>query len=325
MTTPLLVPALVASSLVASSLSTSSTAAVPAPVPAAGGTAIRSVVVRPSDPVVGPAGSVRLVVDVVARGADRVSVVLEPGRAPSAGGEEPGGDEPGGEGPGGEEPGSGGPGKGEPGKGEPGGEDDPGDGPPPPFGDAVPMPGLSGLATAVPGIVGAARHGRAAGPVPAGGDSATGGDGATGGWETWRFLPDRPLSRWYPSGPWTVTATAVDARGGTAVARAVFHLRRATEIEGLKVARGRGGDDTRVTGTLLRVDPGGRVDYRPFPGQRVRISFRPAGSSEWRPVGEAVTRRDGWFSARTREDGQGAWRAEYAGSPRYAADVSSER
>ncbi|WP_204285602.1 hypothetical protein [Microbispora amethystogenes] len=117
----------------------------------------------------------------------------------------------------------------------------------------------------------------------------------------------------------------MDARGGTAVARAVFHLRRATEIEGLKVARGRGGDETRVTGTLLRVDPGGRVDYRPFPGQRVRISFRPSGSSEWRPVGEAVTRRDGWFSARTREDGQGAWRAEYAGSPRYAADVSSER
>ncbi|MEV1205342.1 hypothetical protein, partial [Microbispora rosea] len=76
-------------------LATATTAAAAAPAPASGDLAIRSVVVRPSDPVVGPSGSVRLVVDVVARGADRVSVVLEPGRAPAEDdepGEEPGPD-----------------------------------------------------------------------------------------------------------------------------------------------------------------------------------------------------------------------------------------
>ncbi|TQS29675.1 hypothetical protein [Microbispora sp. KK1-11] len=285
---------------------TAATTAAAAPAPASGDLAIRSVEVRPSDPVVGPSGSVRLVVDVVARGADRVSVVLEPGRAPS------GGDEPG---------------------GEPGKEPEPDATPSPPSGDAVPvppgspdpmvppdaavpaavpLPGLGGLASAaMPRMVGASRNGRPVRRI------------SSGEWETWRFLPDKPLSRWYPSGPWTVTATAVNARGERAVARVGFNLRRATEIEGLKVVRD--GDGVRVTGTLLRVDPVGKVDYRPFAGQRVRICFRPAGSSRWKTVGEAVTRRDGWFTARVRADGEGAWRAEYAGTSRYAADASPQR
>ncbi|MEV7804725.1 hypothetical protein AB0O28_17435 [Microbispora sp. NPDC088329] len=303
-------------------LATATTAAA-APAPASGDLAIRSVEVRPSDPVVGPSGSVRLVVDVVARGADRVSVVLEPGRAPS-----------GGDGPGGE------PGK-EP---EPDATPSPGDAVPMPSVPsdpvspepvspgtavpaavpaalpAVPLPGLGGLASgAMPGVVGASpprgRPARRISPARPGESS--------GEWETWRFLPDKPLSRWYPSGPWTVTATAVNARGERAVARTEFNLRRATEIEGLKVTRD--GDGVRVTGTLLRVDPVGRVDYRPFAGQRVRICFRPAGSSRWRTVGEAVTRRDGWFSARVRADGEGTWRAAYAGTSRYAADASPQR
>ncbi|MEU6428028.1 hypothetical protein ABZ860_19230 [Microbispora sp. NPDC046973] len=283
-------------------LATATTAAAAAPAPASGDLAIRSVEVRPSDPVVGPSGSVRLVVDVVARGADRVSVVLEPGRAPSEGD-------------------------------EPGGEPEPDATPSPPSGDAVPvpsvspdpvvppgaavpaavpLPGLGGLASAaMPGVVGASRDGGPARRI------------ASGEWETWRFLPDKPLSRWYPSGPWTVTATAVNARGERAVARVGFNLRRATEIEGLKVVRD--GEGVRVTGTLMRVDPVGKVDYRPFPGQRVRICFRPAGSSRWKTVGEAVTRRDGWFTARVRADGEGAWRAEYAGTSRYAADASPQR
>ncbi|XVQ82676.1 hypothetical protein ACQP2K_27950 [Microbispora siamensis] len=283
-------------------LAAATTAAAAAPAPASGDLAIRSVEVRPSDPVVGPSGSVRLVVDVVARGADRVSVVLEPGRAPS------GGD-------------------------DAGGEPEPDATPPPPSGDAVPvpsvspdptapqgpavpaavpLPGLGGLASAaMPGVMGASRDGRPARRV------------SSGEWETWRFFPDKPLSRWYPSGPWTVTATAVNARGERAVARVGFNLRRATEIEGLKVVRD--GDGVRVTGTLLRVDPVGKVDYRPFAGQRVRICFRPAGSSRWKTVGEAVTRRDGWFTARVRADGEGAWRAEYAGTSRYAADASPQR
>ncbi|WP_169985890.1 hypothetical protein [Microbispora sp. H10836] len=284
------------------------TTAAAAPAPAPGDLAIRSVEVRPSDPVVGPSGSVRLVVDVVARGAERVSVVLEPGRAPS-------GDD------------------------EPGTEPEPDVSPSPPSGDAVPvpsaspdpgfpapavpapvpavgpLPGLGGLASAMPGMVGVS---------PAGGRSAWRVSPASSGeWETWRFLPDKPLSRWYRSGPWTVTATAVNARGERAVARAGFNLRRATEIDGLKAVRD--GDAVRVTGTLLRVDPIGKVDYRPFAGQRVEIRFRPAGSPRWRTVGEAVTRRDGWFSARVRADGEGTWRAEYAGTSRYAADASPQR
>ncbi|MFI7029606.1 hypothetical protein ACIBK1_12980 [Microbispora rosea] len=295
-------------------LATATTAAAAAPAPASGDLAIRSVVVRPSDPVVGPSGSVRLVVDVVARGADRVSVVLEPGRAPAED------DEPG------EEPG-------------------PDVTPSPPSGDAVPvpsvspdpvappgatvpatvpgtvpaavpaavpLPGLGGLASAVvPGVTGASRDGRPARRI------------SSGEWETWRFLPDKALSRWYPSGPWTVVATAVNGRGERVVAHAGFNLRRETEIEGLKVARE--GNGVRVTGTLMRVDPVGKVDYRPFAGQRVRIRFRPEGSSRWKTVGEAVTRRDGWFTARVRADGEGAWRAEYAGTSRYAADASPQR
>ncbi|MEN3537228.1 hypothetical protein AAH991_19105 [Microbispora sp. ZYX-F-249] len=289
------------------------TTAAAAPAPAPGDLAIRSVEVRPSDPVVGPSGSVRLVVDVVARGAERVSVVLEPGRAPA--------DED------------------EPGKEPP----EPDVSPSPPSGDAVPvpsappesglpapgvpgsvpgsvpavgpLPGLGGLASAMPGMVGVSR----AGGRPAWRVSPA----SPGEWETWRFLPDKPLSRWYRSGPWTVTATAVNARGERAVARAGFNLRRATEIEGLKAVRD--GEAVRVTGTLLRVDPVGKVDYRPFAGQRVEVRFRPAGSPRWRTVGEAVTRRDGWFSARVRVDGEGAWRAEYAGTSRYAADTSPQR
>ncbi|MEU6411108.1 hypothetical protein [Microbispora sp. NPDC046933] len=297
-------------------LAAATTAAAAAPATVSGDLAIRSVEVRPSDPVVGPSGSVRLVVDVVARGADRVSVVLEPGRAPS------GGDEPGEEGPGKEpEPGA----TPSPPSGDavpvPSASPDPTVSPgsavppaiPPAVPAAVPLPGLGGLASAaMPGVVGASPVNRR----PARRTSS-------GEWETWRFLPDKPLSRWYPSGPWTVTATAVNARGERAVARVGFNLRRATEIEGLKVARD--GDAVRVTGTLLRVDPVGKVDYRPFPGQRVRICFRPAGSSRWKTVGETVTRRDGWFTARVRADGEGTWRAEYAGTSRYAADASPQR
>ncbi|GGO23495.1 hypothetical protein GCM10010116_47370 [Microbispora rosea subsp. aerata] len=290
--------------LLATLVLAAATTAAAAPGPASGDLAIRSVEVRPSDPVVGPSGSVRVVVDVVARGADRVSVVLEPGRAPSGGG-------------------------------EPGGEPEPDVTPSPPSASpdpvspepafpegsavpvtvpaVVPLPGLGGLASAaVPGVVGASRTG---------GRPAR--RASSGEWETWRFLPDKRLSRWYPHGPWTVTATAVNARGERVVAHAGFNLRRATEIEGLKVVRD--GDTVRVTGTLLRVDPVGKVDYRPFAGQRIEIRFRPAGSSRWKTVGEAVTRRDGWFSVRVRADGEGTWRAEYAGTSRYAADASPQR
>ncbi|MEW9531118.1 hypothetical protein [Microbispora sp. NPDC049125] len=310
--------------------------AVQAPAPAPGDLAdpadlaIRSVTVRPGAPVVGPSGSVRLVVDVSARGAARVSVEVEPGRPD--GPEQP------------EQPGQ----PGQPGQPE---EPEPSAVPPeepaaPPFQEpfqqpfqeygprpAAPAPGapaqipprpggLAGLTPSqVPRFVGTTL-GRGGAPwfLP----MRTTRAGAGQEWETWRFLPEKALSRWYPSGPWTVTATAWDARGGVVTARTTFALRRATSLEGVKAVRD-GDEGVRVTGTLLRVDPVGRVDYRPFPGQRVTVSYRRGGSGEWRPLGRAFTRRDGWFSTRLRAPGDGVWRAEYSGTTHYAPDVSAEK
>ncbi|GII51719.1 hypothetical protein Pth03_01080 [Planotetraspora thailandica] len=142
-------------------------------------------------------------------------------------------------------------------------------------------------------------------------------------WETWMFLPEKPLSRWYPSGQWTVTATARDATGAVAVSRTMFFLKRETTLEGVNVVRQAGG--VRVTGTLLRVDPLGRVDYRPFPGQPVVLRFRPAGSQIWRTMRTTVTDRNGWFAGRLNGQGDGLWRAEYAGTRHYAGDISADR
>jgi hypothetical protein len=143
------------------------------------------------------------------------------------------------------------------------------------------------------------------------------------GWETWLFLPQKPLSRWYPSGQWTVTATARNAAGAVVTSRTTFFLRRQTTIEGVNVVRN--DNQVRITGTLLRVDPLGRVDYRPFAGQSVALCFRPAGSGTWRTMGTAVTDKDGWFSRRLRGMGEGVWRAEYAGTAHYARDTSVDK
>lgn len=283
-----------------------------------GDLAIRSVTVRPDDPVVGPSDSVRLVVDVVARGAEEVDVVINPGR-------------------------------GEPDR--PAGQDPPGTagaaaGPTPspslaltPSPVRAPSPALTPVQTPAPAsspvptpspapVSSPASAASRRTDAPASADltqpSEDGdgeGDAGEDGWEVWRFLPQKPLSRWYPSGPWTVTATAVDADGHSVTAGTTFSLRRATELEGVKVARD--GDDVRITGTLLRVDPRGRVDYRPFGKQRVVFCFRPSGAAEWQDMGSAVTRKDGWFSGRVRDAGDGAWRAEYAGNKHYARDVSA--
>ncbi|MBP2703609.1 hypothetical protein JOL79_07325 [Microbispora sp. RL4-1S] len=296
--------------------------------------AIRAVTVRPAEPVVGPTGSVRLVVDVAARGADRVDVTLEPGRPESDEGEEPDGPSgPGQDGWGDDEPGQAGgqesgsasplqPGAG-PADGAPGGPEDEG------TGDGADDPGGLGpvMTTPVPRLLGVPLAGRRS---PSGWAARAvrvpvrAGAAGSGGWETWRFLPQRRLSRRYPSGAWTVTATARNGRGGELAEKTVFYLRRATEIDGARVVRdGRAG--VRVSGTLLRVDPLGRVDYRPFPGQRVRLWFRPSGAGEWQPAGSAVTRRDGWFSARARGRVAGVWRAEYPGTTRYARSTSQEK
>ncbi|GAA4592821.1 hypothetical protein GCM10023194_55590 [Planotetraspora phitsanulokensis] len=142
-------------------------------------------------------------------------------------------------------------------------------------------------------------------------------------WETWLFLPERPLSRWYPSGPWTVTATARNAEGNVVTYRTIFFLKRQTALEGVNVVRS--DNQVRITGTLLRVDPLGRVDYRPFEGQEIALAFRPSGSGTWRTMGTAVTDKNGWFSSRHRGMGDGVWRAEYAGTGHYAGEISADK
>ncbi|MBO3748704.1 hypothetical protein J5X84_21715 [Streptosporangiaceae bacterium NEAU-GS5] len=198
---------------------------------------IRSVTVRPGDPVIRAKGAVRLVVDVVARGVagDGVRVVVEHGKA------------------------------------------------------------------------------RTAAPE---GAAATG-----SGWETWRFMPATAFTRWYPTGLWTVTATARGADGRTAVAHTTFRLRHDTLLEGVDTQR----HDRRVSvsGTLLRVDPKGRLDYRPYRSQDVQIEFRRRGSSEWKVVDTATTDDYGWFRESVRFHGGGQWRAQFAGTDDYAPEASS--
>jgi hypothetical protein len=73
------------------------------------------------------------------------------------------------------------------------------------------------------------------------------------GWETWRFLPDKRLSRFYPAGTWTVTATAHGKDGATVTEYASFQLRRDTKLSEVQVERARGA--VRLRGSLTRVDP----------------------------------------------------------------------
>ncbi|WP_433501001.1 hypothetical protein ACQP1K_12280 [Sphaerimonospora sp. CA-214678] len=280
-------------------------------VSADGDLAIRSITVRPDDPVVGPSDSVKLVIDVVARGAEDVTVVINPGRGKPDRPADP--DSP----------------------DTAGGAGDPTPSPTPtpaPAPSPSPARAPAGTAAKTPDPVASRLTDALVSALPADGrvlpgdrtsSPASGADGAApgDGWEVWRFLPQKPLSRWYPSGPWTITATATGADGGSVTAHTTFSLRRATQLEGVKVARD--GDDVRITGTLLRVDPQGRVDYRPFGKQRVVFCFRPSGSDDWQDVGSAVTRKDGWFSGRMHNAGDGAWRAEYVGNKHYAREASA--
>jgi hypothetical protein len=302
-----------------------------APATAAGDLAIRSITVKPAHPVVGPSGSVKVVIEVVARGATAVSVVLEPGRigpmnsggpkAPAAPEVRP---------------------PAAPVTPATGGIPAPAQPPvqapaqlPALVPSQIPMQAPAQLPAQHPAAAQGAAWGtpapRPAGPVPASTQpalravpmSTPSALRSRSEWETWLFLPEKPLSRWYPSGQWTVTATARDAAGGVVTSRSVFFLKRETTLEGVNVVRHDG--DVRITGTLLRVDPLGQVDYRPFAGQSVALRFRPAGSRTWRTMGTAVTNKDGWFTGRLNAQGDGLWRAEYAGTGHYAGDISADK
>ncbi|WP_433224908.1 hypothetical protein [Microtetraspora malaysiensis] len=268
---------LIARAAVAAAVPLAALGAAQAPALADDELAIRSVAVQPGDPVVGPSGSVKLVVDVVARGAhgDRaVAVKVEPGPPPAAStGRSPG------------------------------------------AAPAVvpPRPGAAPVRPLIDGSTGSVSV--------SGTRSTQGGQGAgrSTGWEKWRFQPEVGLSRWYPSGQWTVVATAKGANGATVNSYTTFYLRRSTRFEGINVNRG--GDGTRVTGTLMRVDPKGQVDYRPFAGQEVTIRFRESGAADWKNMGTAVTNKDGWFESRAPVKTGGTWQVEFGGTAHYGSDT----
>ncbi|QYC42874.1 hypothetical protein Nocox_26365 [Nonomuraea coxensis DSM 45129] len=146
------------------------------------------------------------------------------------------------------------------------------------------------------------------------------------GWETWRFLPDKKLSRYYPTGAWTVTATARGKGGRTVTEYAAFQFRRATRLSPLHAEKsGSGGGSVRVRGSLTRVDPRGLTDYGPFGGQRLEVLWRPDLTSAWQRVGETVTDAAGGFETTVGGRTKGYWRVRFPGTGHYASTTSRSR
>ncbi|MBB2915272.1 hypothetical protein FHS43_006592 [Streptosporangium becharense] len=307
-----------------------------APVVAAEDPVIRSVTIHPAAPVVGPADTVRLVIEVVARGVAGpagVTVQVEPGAAgpgetvfpvgvsrPAAQAPRP-------------RPGTGP----EPRPG-PGASlaprPDPRPGGSPPLTPAPsPLPGVlpGPLPTEVPSLLPGPVSGPSRTPAPATGPGrAVPGHAAAraglvvrraaDGWETWRFNPEQTLSRWYPAGRWTVTVTAKGTGGRTVVGRRGFQLRRQTRFSAVRAVAG--GEGTRVRGVLNRVDPQGYLDYAPFPERPVEILHR-TGEEDWAEVGTATTDAHGRFGRTLPIRPGGRWRIRFAGTSHYAPGLSA--
>ncbi|GAA4200799.1 hypothetical protein GCM10022252_54550 [Streptosporangium oxazolinicum] len=231
---------------------------------------IRSVTLRPATPVVGPADSVRMVIEVVARGVagpEGVRIKVEPGAPPASANTS--------------------------------------------FPVTAPRPGSGrGPALApgpVPGPIVSARLAPGAGRIV----SRPG-----EGWETWRFAPEKSLSRWYPAGPWTVSVTAQGADGAEVTGHTGFLLKRLTRFGGVEAVRE--GPGVRVTGVLNRVDPQGALDYAPFPGQPVEILHRPGEKAGWTKVAGATTDSQGRFARTVGDRTGGEWRIRFQGTNHYA-------
>ncbi len=177
----------------------------------------------------------------------------------------------------------------------------------------------TGSGEAVPGVQTAVR--REASPLAGSpGPSST---RMGGGWQTWRFLPDKTLNRYYPAGTWTVTATARGADGTEVTAYASFQLKRESRLGGVRVTSA--GDGVRLSGSLNRVDPRGRTDYAPFARQRVDIYWRQDASATWQRVSEATTTAQGTFQRAVSGRAGGDWRVRYPGTGHYAPDSSRIR
>jgi hypothetical protein len=286
---------------------------------------IRSVTLNPASPVVGPVGAVRLVVEVVARGVagpEGVTIQVEPGVPPgssrvgafpvsasgavsaSVPGPVPGPKptrvpgQPSGTRKGTVARLAGGPGAFLPGSGDTG---FPGvDG-----GPITPGHGSDGAGLVTSGQGGIAIE-TAKVPSRAGQD-----------WETWRFAPDKSLSRWYPAGRWTVTATAKGAGGTTVTGYAPFWLKRETRFGAVQAVRK--GTEVQIDGVLKRVDPRGVVDYAPFAGQPVEILHRETAQAAWTPAATATSDAQGKFSRSVPDRQGGEWRIRFAGTGHYAA------
>ncbi|MEV6152108.1 hypothetical protein AB0L53_17340 [Nonomuraea sp. NPDC052129] len=284
--------------------------------------AIREINIRPASPVVGAGNTVRLVIDVVAKGVkgkDGVSIKVEPGSTPGATGQTPitGGS------PVGAVP----PATGAMRVTAPGGEAvvDPahavdtgarpvGEGWPAWFGPDIwasarrPQPRPITVEPALPFM----PEWRT---VPVGMRMLD-------GWQTWRFLPDKVLTRFYPSGTWTITATATGDDGQSVTRNQTFQLKRETKMSSVRAEKAGGADSVRLRGSLTRVDPRGYEDYAPFADQQVEILWRAEAEDTWERVAIATTGETGDFGRTVRGRSGGYWRARYLGTDHYAAKVS---
>ncbi|MEV4218257.1 hypothetical protein [Nonomuraea sp. NPDC049725] len=144
----------------------------------------------------------------------------------------------------------------------------------------------------------------------------------SGGWQTWRFLPDKELTRFYPAGTWTITATAKGAQGASVTAYETFQLRRETRLSDVAVERSRHAEGVRLHGSLKRADARGLTGLSPFGGQRVELLWRQSPSGEWAHAGYVTTDAKGSFTHTVRDRTGGFWRVRYAGTGHYAPDQS---
>ncbi|GIH77013.1 hypothetical protein Plo01_34420 [Planobispora longispora] len=159
------------------------------------------------------------------------------------------------------------------------------------------------------------------GPADAEPPRRLGQDDAGEGWETWRFLPETRLNRWYPAGLWTIVATARGTEGTTVTRHAEFWLKRETVFSAVEAERK--GRAVRVSGVLNRVDPQGYLDYAPFADRPVEILHRAGAREDWTTVATTTTDRQGIFAEKVRGHRRGQWRARFSGTDHYAPALSA--
>ncbi|MGW0803805.1 hypothetical protein [Nonomuraea sp. NPDC002799] len=142
----------------------------------------------------------------------------------------------------------------------------------------------------------------------------------SGGWETWRFLPDKRLNRFYPTGTWTITATARGQGGTTVTEYASFQFRRESRLSSVRAEKSAAG--VRLRGSLTRIDPRGLTDYGPFAKQPLEVLWRADPTATWERVALATTDAAGAFMSTVPDRTGGYWRIRYPGTGHYATDVS---